>query len=534
MSKIADQSPDLCLAIKEGSVAKISSLLQSGLLPSFLGDETPLTYAILFNYNIDVFNTLINAKADVNTANKNGAKPIELALEKRNFPLVMLLLEHKATFKSDDEKKSFLQRLARGLVRYGYKDTLITLLTKYKDIDLEYEYEDGQTLLMLAIKQGHYSVAKALLANGAKIDTQTKLKDCALAIAIREKSPDSFVETLVNDYKANTWLVLSHSQAILHLAIRYKRSISLVKTLLGIEPKRILQNARAIALKAEPTNTPETATLIMPDGQVLYVKVSNLITKSSSEEKSRGYSASSSTSIVKQSDINKQDDSGDTPLMYAIEYVENAAQQQQSCRGNPYFYSRIDQYYDQGQQLLKQDSGLINMEALTDRGKFVADVCYKGFDNLEYVKLLFKQGANAELANNKGVTPLMKAVEKCQLDVVKTILATFSNKEALKKYVDRQDKAGNSAFMFAVSVGNISLMEVLYNSGADLGLANKQGQLADSYTKDRRVKSAIAGMRAKTWGTKQVEITKPQAQISQPAVNTTGTSLWGWWFGKSS
>ncbi|KAL8797765.1 MAG: hypothetical protein Q9195_000117 [Heterodermia aff. obscurata] len=85
-------------------------------------------------------------------------------------------------------------------------------------------------------------------------------------------------------------------------------------------------------------------------------------------------------------------------------------------------------------------------------------------DYVEIVQLLVKSGANAELPNQSGVTPLMKAAEVSEGDAGTIVEHLLQNGAA----VDAKDHEGRTALMRAILGGSRTTHELLIDQGADL------------------------------------------------------------------
>ena len=78
---------------------------------------------------------------------------------------------------------------------------------------------------------------------------------------------------------------------------------------------------------------------------------------------------------------------------------------------------------------------------------------------------------NIEVRDEKGKTPLMIAVMKGWDDIIDL----FIKREAIDSdFVDIEDNEGNTALHWAVDSSNVSAVEKLINSGADVNLRNKK------------------------------------------------------------
>lgn len=91
--------------------------------------------------------------------------------------------------------------------------------------------------------------------------------------------------------------------------------------------------------------------------------------------------------------------------------------------------------------------------------------------NREMVQLLLASGANVNLKNASGETPLMMLDDDATSDLIWDLI----NKGAK---VNLQDDAGDTALMQATTQNNLEALKTLIDAGAKVDLRNKRGQTA--------------------------------------------------------
>jgi len=84
---------------------------------------------------------------------------------------------------------------------------------------------------------------------------------------------------------------------------------------------------------------------------------------------------------------------------------------------------------------------------------------------------LINHGANLNIADDKGWTALVYAVDGHNLPIVRILLKAGAQ-------VDAKDKRGWTPLMYAVDEGDIDVTKVLLASGASPEIRNKQGKTA--------------------------------------------------------
>jgi hypothetical protein len=105
------------------------------------------------------------------------------------------------------------------------------------------------------------------------------------------------------------------------------------------------------------------------------------------------------------------------------------------------------------------------------------------------VKLLLARGADANITDERGMTPLMVAAQKCDAEIIKILLAAKANMNA-------QNKTGTTAFEFGLyftTDGAAALAAAGFRLSAD-----KAKTYEDAYAKDPKDAKRLALVRKAT------------------------------------
>lgn len=98
--------------------------------------------------------------------------------------------------------------------------------------------------------------------------------------------------------------------------------------------------------------------------------------------------------------------------------------------------------------------------------------------NLVWINYLEGQGANVNLADNDGVTPLIQAVQGGFVEGAETLIGHGAR-------VDVQNESGETPLMFAVHARNTELMRILLQAGANPDRTDHSGRSARDYARLR-------------------------------------------------
>ena len=108
--------------------------------------------------------------------------------------------------------------------------------------------------------------------------------------------------------------------------------------------------------------------------------------------------------------------------------------------------------------------------------------------DLQWVRFLLQEGANPNIADNAGRTPLILAAELGFIEAVEALIRGGAR-------VDVANSTGETPLISAVHARNVDLIEVLVENGADPDVTDNTGRSARDYARmdnvSRRVLTAI-------------------------------------------
>lgn len=107
-----------------------------------------------------------------------------------------------------------------------------------------------------------------------------------------------------------------------------------------------------------------------------------------------------------------------------------------------------------------------------------------GRRDITWTRWLLQEGANPNIADNRGRTPLIAAAETGFLEGVEALLRRGAQ-------VDVANATGETPLISAIHARNIELMEILLRGGADPDRTDNTGRSARDYANQRGVPARI-------------------------------------------
>lgn len=216
INSLSDQGKTaVILAIENGDSVCLEILLESGADCNRKDSQgrIPLLLAIMKG-EMKLVNSLLERGADVNSKDASGQIPIFMAIEKGNEVLVSCLLEKGAKINLVDEQGKSPLILA---IESGNEKLALLLLEKGADVN--YRDKEDKTPLFLAIEKESGPLVSALLERGADINITDAKGQTPLMLAIENNA--SWIPTLL-EKGANVNVVDKEGKTPLFLAILKK------------------------------------------------------------------------------------------------------------------------------------------------------------------------------------------------------------------------------------------------------------------------------------------------------------------------
>ncbi|MCJ1405368.1 hypothetical protein MMC11_008595 [Xylographa trunciseda] len=143
--------------------------LELGADPNLLNKEGrgPLHEAALYNHT-NTLKLLLEHGANPTTEDRLGYTPLLSAIKYKSQDTASILLD--IDISDPAKRKSYLESTFKFAARNGDRDTILSILEKGSDIDINCVDWKGKTPLLLAVDGEHQSTARLLAKHGARQD----------------------------------------------------------------------------------------------------------------------------------------------------------------------------------------------------------------------------------------------------------------------------------------------------------------------------------------------------------------------------
>ncbi len=185
-------------AVRARDAATVESLLRTGVdVDAPAGDGATALHWAAYHDALPLAGLLLDAGADADASNDYGVTPLALACDNGSAGMVSRLLEAGA---APDAARSTGETPLMTCARTGDLDAVRALLDNGANPSAAETWQ-GQTALMWAAAEGHTEVVRALVDKGADVHARTAGGFTALLIAAREDEPE--LATLLLDAGAD-------------------------------------------------------------------------------------------------------------------------------------------------------------------------------------------------------------------------------------------------------------------------------------------------------------------------------------------
>jgi len=413
LAQVSDKNSEFFAAINNGDTIQVTSIIAQ--YPSYvdlknLAGEPALVNAIRTK-KYGIAKLLIEKGAEINSQSRNQQTPLHMATYNGNYEISKLLLDKGATPDAVNSR-------GRKPIEFAAGNKGIELLKLFTDIGQKIEtvYPDGTTLLHWASSSEDTALVSYLINKGLNIhavdsDNATVMhwaaatNDTVMIAYLVKKGVD--ILTPAN----GGWLPIQTS-------LRYNSMISF---------NYLFNHGMDINAKYQRGNS--LLHIVAETGNIDAIKLL----------------------IAKGVDVNIKNDFQETPL--AMASMDN----------------KVD-----AMKYLIEHGAEINPKQITDN-KGVCNTSYStplhvsAFRSYDGTKLLIEKGANVNIRNNEGQTPLHNAIWGDSLNIVNYLLDNGANPNLA-------NNEGSTALHLEAGNGNINIVQALLKKGANPNALNSNQQ----------------------------------------------------------
>jgi serine/threonine-protein phosphatase 6 regulatory ankyrin repeat subunit B len=506
----------LCYAARNNHVDIVELLIKKGAdvnVPGYVG-ETPLAYAQKREYtevanilrqhgatenlhaavaadDIEGAKRLLSKGHDVNSRDSKDRTPLHLAAGWGPNDMVKFLFTRNADVRAqDNEGYTPLARAARR-----QRKEIVELLIK-KGSDINVSNNQGLTPLATAKRQGHTGIVELLRKHGAE---ESQKNESSFEMAISANDLEKVKELISGGADVN--VLDSKGNTPLYQAIRTRRlsrieRLSMVKMLISAGADVNAKNRRGNTL----------LDLAKRGG---HTEIVEMLTKAAEEQKtdekkpSEDESPTDSKELRPNKSLHQAAKDGDIEQVKRL-IAQGADINAKDRRGNTPLFSAMGNRDDEMLKLLVDRGAEVNVSG--NHGTTLLDnAIWRG--DVKIVEYLLDEGADINLRGYRGFTAFRNAANAGHREVVDLLVsrgvdisnihgaACTGDVAQVRSYlsqgvdVDQKDELGWTPLVWAVSMSQEDVVEVLLGHDAEVKMKTEDGTvpLCKAATKSKRI-----------------------------------------------
>jgi ankyrin repeat protein len=399
---------DLSRAIKEGRDGDGYTLLERSMDVNIRNSDgtTPLFWAIAQN-RLDWVTLLIERGAKIDVKDLFNRTPVSFAKDKGYVDIAQIL----SLYDTSDPNDTPLMRA----LNLRFEDKIPELLNKTTDLNAK--NKDGDTVLILAAKQGRLPLLLDLLSKGVEVGIQNKEGYTASQLAMQ--NGHTYMAQLLLHYQAVHAGKQGGDMPFLR-AVRWGYEDIIPLLLLKAQNKEARnQEGNTALLLASRYGRESVVSLLLKHSLNIHARNKKGDSALSLAAKN-GYFNIALLLIEEGADLNNQNNDGDSPLVLAAKGSHKDLVSLLLTKGSDVpeqNFSRFKYRKDIAQLITRYQSvGIYTQEAGTPLIRAVD----KGYFDLTQVWV--ERGADLNARNEKNETPLMIAVGKGDRRVISLLI----------------------------------------------------------------------------------------------------------------
>jgi len=352
---------------------------------------------------------------------------------------------------------------------------------KSKEVDVNERDWDDLTALITAASAGHLEIVKILLKAGADVDSSDKDGITALmeaSIMGHEKIVNVLIDAGAEvDFKSNSgvtalWLAAGENKVnVLKTLLKKNADASVTRSdgITALMTGSVAGHVEAVKLLIEDGADPlavdaDGLTALMnaaEKGATNVMKV--LIAAADSADYVNTMSSTGFNSVIIASAHGHTDS-----VKYLITEANADVNLVHDNQVSALMYAAASGHVETMKTLLEDGKVGINM-VHTNGGSALVEACTAGASDA--ITFLIKNGADYNIIDNDGVTPLMAIAAQGDISGVNTVINALKKDKddaMLKEHINLFSFSGGSAVMFAAAGGHANATKALIDLGADV------------------------------------------------------------------